>query len=260
MKTFARLLLAGSVMLSLTACSEKQDDAQSSAQTSSSEASATSQTSKTTETTQTTTDKGSDKTVTQTTKSTATKTTPSDKDVIKMSDNDVKDMTATMETSLGTVKIHLFNHDVPNTVANFVGLAEGTKEFTDPKTGDKTKKPFYDGLTFHRVIPGFMIQGGDPVGNGTGGPGYEFADEFSPKLRHSKPGILSMANAGPNTNGSQFFITVAATPHLDNRHSVFGEVVEGMDVVNKIANVARDGMDKPKEPVIIKHITIQRTK
>jgi len=262
MKSFARLLLAGSVMLALTACAEKQDDAQSSGQSATGASSTSAQTTETTQTTSSTI-KGSDKTVTQSTKTTAAKTTPSTtpkKGDSKMSDNDVKEMTATMETSLGTVKIHLFNHDAPNTVANFVGLAEGTKEFTDPKTGDKAKKPFYDGLTFHRVIPGFMIQGGDPVGNGTGGPGYEFADEFSPKLRHSKPGILSMANAGPNTNGSQFFITVAPTPHLNDRHSIFGEVVDGMDVVNKIANVARDGNDRPKEPVIIKHITIQRSK
>src|SRR5262247_1437023 len=117
-------------------------------------------------------------------------------------------------TSEGPFTVRLFDEQAPNTVANFVGLAEGTKEFTDPKTGQKTKRPFYDGLIFHRVIDGFMIQGGDPLGTGTGGPGYTFADEFHPKLRHSKAGILSMANRGPNTNGGQFFITLVPTPWL----------------------------------------------
>ena len=120
-------------------------------------------------------------------------------------------MHALFTTSEGNFKIRLFDQEVPNTVANFVGLAEGTKEFTDPKTGQKTKRPFYDGLAFHRVIDAFMLQGGCPLGTGTGGPGYKFADEFNPKLRHSKPGMLSMANAGPNTNGSQFFVTLAAS-------------------------------------------------
>ena len=175
-------------------------------------------------------------------------------------ESDVKEVTATMETSQGTIKIRLFHKQAPKTVANFVGLAEGTKEFIDPKTGDKAKRPFYDGIIFHRVIPGFMIQGGDPAGNGTGGPGYQFEDEFDPQLKHSKAGILSMANAGPNTNGSQFFITDGATPHLDMRHSIFGEVTEGLDIVKKIANVARDAMDNPKEPVVIKKLTIQKTK
>lgn len=168
-----------------------------------------------------------------------------------------KKMIATFETSLGTFKIQLFDKMAPKTVANFVGLAEGTKEWTDPKTGSKVKKPFYNGLTFHRVIDGFMIQGGCPLGTGTGGPGYEFADEFHPELRHNKKGILSMANAGPNTNGSQFFITVGPTPHLDNRHSVFGEVIEGYDVVEKIAKVKTSpGNNKPLEPVVIKTVKI----
>src|SRR5262245_7662525 len=127
-------------------------------------------------------------------------------------------------TSEGNFTIRLFDEEVPNTVANFVGLAEGSKEWTHPKSGQRMKRPFYDGLIFHRVIDGFMIQGGDPLGTGSGGPGYEFGDEFSPKLKHTKAGILSMANAGANTNGSQFFITLAATPWLDNKHSVFGEV------------------------------------
>ena len=123
-------------------------------------------------------------------------------------------------------------------MANFVGLAEGTKEWTDPRTNQKVTQPYYDGIVFHRVIDGFMIQGGDPLGQGIGGPGYKFADEFHPSLRHSKPGILSMANAGPNTNGGQFFITLGPTPHLDNKHSVFGEVESGMDIVRKIGSTA----------------------
>jgi peptidyl-prolyl cis-trans isomerase A (cyclophilin A) len=167
---------------------------------------------------------------------------------------------AVFTTTEGTIKIKLFDQEVPNTVANFVGLAEGTKEFTDPKTGQKTKRPFYDGLVFHRVIEGFMLQGGCPLGTGTGGPGYKFADEFHAKLRHTKPGILSMANAGPNTNGSQFFVTLAATPWLDNKHSVFGEVVEGMDVVNKIGAVATSKPgDRPLKPITITSVKIERT-
>ena len=167
---------------------------------------------------------------------------------------------AVFTTTEGTFKIRLFDQDAPNTVANFAGLAEGAKEFTDPKTGQKTKRPFYDGLIFHRVIDGFMIQGGDPLGSGTGGPGYKFGDEFSPKLRHSKPGLLSMANAGPNTNGSQFFITLAATPWLDNKHSIFGEVVEGMDVVEKIGKTptSKPG-DRPLKPITIQTVKIERS-
>jgi peptidyl-prolyl cis-trans isomerase A (cyclophilin A) len=162
-------------------------------------------------------------------------------------------------TSEGAFTIRLFEQEAPNTVANFVGLAEGTKEFTDPRTGKKTTRPFYDGLTFHRVIDGFMIQGGDPLGTGTGGPGYTFRDEFHTQLRHGKPGMLSMANAGPGTNGSQFFITLAATPWLDNRHSVFGEVVEGMDVVRKIGSVptGKPG-DRPLKPVTVQSVEIRR--
>ncbi len=181
-------------------------------------------------------------------------------DDTKTFESDVKEMFAVMNTSEGTMKIKLFHKRAPMTVANFVGLAEGTKEYTDPNTGEKTKGKYYDGLIFHRVIPGFMIQGGDPLGKGVGGPGYQFDDEFHPELKHSKAGILSMANAGPGTNGSQFFITEAPTPHLDNRHSVFGEVVEGLDVVTKIANVKRDGRDKPLEDVKIETLTIERVK
>ena len=167
---------------------------------------------------------------------------------------------ALFTTTEGDFKVQLFDADVPNTVANFAGLAEGTKEFTDPKTGQKAKRPFYDGLIFHRVIGGFMIQGGDPLGTGTGGPGYKFADEFSPKLRHSKAGLLSMANAGPHTNGSQFFITLAATPWLDNKHSIFGEVVEGMDVVEKIGRAATSKPgDRPLKPISIQSVKIERS-
>src|ERR1051325_7235449 len=167
--------------------------------------------------------------------------------------------TAVFTKSEGTFTVRLFDQEVPNTVANFVGLAEGTKEFTDPKTGQKTKRPYFDGLIFHRVIDGFMIQGGDPLGTGTGGPGYKFADEFHPKLKHTKAGILSMANAGANTNGSQFFITLAATPRLDNKHGVCGGVVDGMDVVKKTGSTptSKPG-DRPVKPITIQSVTISR--
>ena len=165
---------------------------------------------------------------------------------------------AVFETNLGSFTVRLFTDEAPKTTANFIGLAEGTKSFTDPKTGQEAQRPFYDGIIFHRVIDGFMIQGGDPLEQGIGGPGYEFEDEFHPKLRHSKPGILSMANAGPNTNGSQFFITVAPTQHLDNRHSVFGEVVRGMDVVYKIAKAPTGRNDKPVNDIVMQHVKIQR--
>ena len=168
-------------------------------------------------------------------------------------------MHAHFTTTEGNFKIRLFDTEVPNTVANFVGLAEGTKEFVDPKSGQKTTRPFYNGLVFHRVIDNFMIQGGDPLGNGTGGPGYKFADEFNAKLKHDKPGILSMANSGPNTNGSQFFITLVPTPWLDNRHSVFGEVVEGMDVVQKIGRTQTGANDRPVKPISVQSVTIERS-
>jgi peptidyl-prolyl cis-trans isomerase A (cyclophilin A) len=165
---------------------------------------------------------------------------------------------AQFETTLGSFTIRLFDKEAPRTVENFVGLAEGTKEWRDPSTGEKKKAPYYDGVTFHRVIAGFMIQGGDRLGTGTGGPGYNFGDEFHPSRRHDRAGILSMANAGPNTNGSQFFITLGPTPHLDNRHSVFGEVVEGLDVVRQIGSVPTGRQDRPVTPVVMNRVTIKR--
>lgn len=163
---------------------------------------------------------------------------------------------ATFKTTEGSFTIRLFPEDAPKTVANFVGLAQGTKEFMDPKTGQKTKRPFYNGLVFHRVIPNFMIQGGDPMGNGTGGPGYQFEDEFKSGRTFDKVGILAMANAGPGTNGSQFFITTAKTPWLNNHHTIFGEVVSGYEVVEKISLVRKDGNDRPLSPVTIQSVDI----
>jgi cyclophilin family peptidyl-prolyl cis-trans isomerase len=159
--------------------------------------------------------------------------------------------TAVFETNLGTFEAELYAKECPETVWNFINLAEGRQE--TPRGGN-----YYDGLGFHRVIADFVIQGGCPLGNGTGGPGYQFKDEFHPDLKHDGPGILSMANAGPGTNGSQFFVTLAATPHLDNRHSVFGKVTQGLDVVMKIGAVATGPMDKPTEPVIMEKVTIRR--
>ena len=162
-------------------------------------------------------------------------------------------------TSEGNFTIQLFDEQAPKTVANFTGLAEGTKEWTDPRSGKKMKTPYYNGTIFHRVIDAFMIQGGDPLGQGTGGPGYKFEDEFHPKLRHSKPGILSMANSGPNTNGGQFFITLVPTPWLDNKHSVFGEITEGMDIVEKIGRTATSKPgDRPLKPIAIQSVTIEK--
>ena len=164
----------------------------------------------------------------------------------------------------GKFKVKLFFRRAPETVDNFVGLAEGSKQFTEynkskGEIGTLVRRKFYDGLQFHRVIRGFMIQGGDPLGNGRGGPGYKFKDEFHPNLKHSKPGILSMANAGPNTNGSQFFITVTATPHLDNKHSVFGEVVEGYDVVEKASKIrVSPGNNRPLKPLTLNSVKIER--
>ena len=163
-------------------------------------------------------------------------------------------------TSEGKFTCKLFPAEAPKTVANFVGLAQGTKEWTDPKTGQKVKKPFYNGLIFHRVIDGFMIQGGCPLGTGTGDPGYRFEDEFSPKLVFSKSGLLAMANSGPNTNGSQFFITLGPTPHLNNKHTIFGEVVSGMDVVEKIGHTKKAPGDRPLKDIVIKELKIEKIK
>jgi peptidyl-prolyl cis-trans isomerase A (cyclophilin A) len=169
------------------------------------------------------------------------------------------DLYARFHTNQGNIVIKLEERKVPNTVKNFVGLATGTHPWTDPKTGQQVNRPFYDGLIFHRVIPGFMIQGGCPVGQGNGSPGYRFDDEFHPELKHTKAGTLSMANAGPGTNGSQFFITDGPTPHLDNRHSVFGYVVAGLEVVGKIANTPRGARDRPNQNQVISKLEIFRS-
>jgi peptidyl-prolyl cis-trans isomerase A (cyclophilin A) len=161
-------------------------------------------------------------------------------------------------TSKGNFVVRLFDMDAPKTVANFVGLATGKKAWKDPKTGTLVHRPFYDGLLFHRVIPNFMIQGGDPTGTGSGGPGYEFPDEISSKYRHNKAGIMSMANKGPNTNSSQFFITVAPYPSLDGHYSIFGEVVDGLDNVIAISQVPRSpGDNRPIVPVVIKTVRVE---
>lgn len=165
---------------------------------------------------------------------------------------------ATIRTSMGTIVAKLYEKEAPLTVANFVALARGTKQWVDPRTHEKVRKPLYPGTIFHRVIPGFMIQGGDPLGNGSGDPGYNFKDEFSPDLKFDVPGRLAMANSGPNTNGSQFFITEVPTPHLNGKHTIFGQVVEGQELVTRIANVPRDADDKPRTRITILSITFQR--
>ena len=166
---------------------------------------------------------------------------------------------AHFDTSMGAFTVELFEKDAPKTVANFIGLVNGTKEWTDPKTNEKVKKPYYNGLIFHRVIANFMIQGGDPLGTGTGGPGYTFADEFQSGRKLDKAGILAMANRGPNTNGGQFFITLAPTPWLNGKHTVFGEVTEGMDVIEKIGatKTSKPG-DRPVTPITIRSVKIDR--
>src|SRR5499427_3023940 len=168
-------------------------------------------------------------------------------------------LTATLTTTQGTVTVRLFPDHAPKTVRNFVELAEGGREWTDPRTRATTKDKLYDGTIFHRVIAGFMIQGGDPLGTGTGGPGYQFGDEIHPDLRFDKPYLLAMANAGPGTNGSQFFITVAPTPWLNGKHTIFGEVVQGADVVDLISRVKTGSQDRPVEDVTVDSVTIERS-
>jgi len=169
---------------------------------------------------------------------------------------DGKDLYATLKTTEGDIVVHLFSRDAPKTVANFVGLASGEKEWTDPKTRQKTHKPLYDGTIFHRVIPNFMIQGGDPLGTGMGDPGYKFEDEFKSGLAFDKVGLLAMANSGPGTNGSQFFITVAKTPWLNNKHTIFGEVVSGYEVVEKISKVPSGQANRPNKEVKLTKVVV----
>ena len=165
---------------------------------------------------------------------------------------------ATLHTTLGDIKIELFPNHAPHTVANFVELATGAREWTDPRNGEKTTAKLYDGTIFHRVIDGFMIQGGDPLGRGTGGPGYRFADEFHPELQFDRPYLLAMANSGPGTNGSQFFITVVPTEWLNRKHSIFGEVTDAAsrEVVDKIASTKTDAGDRPSTPIKINSVTV----
>jgi peptidyl-prolyl cis-trans isomerase A (cyclophilin A) len=169
-----------------------------------------------------------------------------------------EDLYALIDTTLGPIEVQLFPNHAPKTVANFVGLAEGTKEWTHPGTGAKSTDKLYDGTILHRVISGFMIQGGDPLGRGTGGPGYQFGDEIHPELSFNKPYLLAMANAGPGTNGSQFFITVAPTQWLTGKHTIFGEVTSGVEVVDKIADTEVDPGDRPRQEVRVNSVTIQR--
>jgi peptidyl-prolyl cis-trans isomerase A (cyclophilin A) len=170
-----------------------------------------------------------------------------------------EDLFATLHTSMGDIEVRLFPLQAPKTVQNFVGLADGSQEWTDPKTRQKVSgRPLYSGTIFHRVIDGFMIQGGDPLGSGRGGPGYNFKDEFSPDLAFTKPYLLAMANAGPNTNGSQFFITVAPTTWLTGKHTIFGEVTSGTDVVEAIVAVPKDRQDRPHQDVVINSIDVER--
>src|SRR5499427_5054854 len=165
-------------------------------------------------------------------------------------------LTATLRTSQGTVVVRLFPDHAPKTVRNFVELAEGSRPWTDPATGQAAAGKLYDGTIFHRVIPDFMIQGGDPLGSGRGGPGYKFGDEIHPDLAFDRPYLLAMANAGSGTNGSQFFITTVPTPWLNGKHTIFGEVVQGADIVDKISNVQTDSRDRPANDVVIESVEI----
>ena len=167
---------------------------------------------------------------------------------------------ATLKTNHGDIVVHLFPHHAPKTVENFVGLAEGTQEYVDPESGQRTTGRFYDGLGFHRIIPNFMIQGGCPLGTGTGGPGYTFKDEFHPELQFDRPYLLAMANAGPGTNGSQFFITTVPTDWLNNRHTIFGEVEDedSRRVVDSISSAKTGAGDRPVEPVVIETVSVER--
>ncbi len=168
----------------------------------------------------------------------------------------MSELSATLHTSEGDIEIELFDERVPKTVENFVELATGEKEWEHPESGETMDKPLYDEVEFHRIIDDFMIQTGDPTGTGRGGPGYTFDDEFHPDLRHDEPGKVSMANRGPDTNGSQFFITLGAQPHLDDKHAVFGEVTDGMDVVEKIGNASTDMHDRPTTPIHLESVEI----
>jgi peptidyl-prolyl cis-trans isomerase A (cyclophilin A) len=168
-------------------------------------------------------------------------------------------LTATLQTSEGTIVLRLFPDQAPKTVSNFVELAEGTREWTDPQTRRPSSDKLYDGTIFHRVIPNFMIQGGDPLGTGTGGPGYKFGDEFHPDLSFNRPYLLAMANAGPGTNGSQFFITTVPTPWLNRKHTIFGEVIEGADVVDRISQAKTQAGDRPVTDVVLESVTVTRS-
>ena len=168
-------------------------------------------------------------------------------------------LTATLQTSEGTIVVRLFPDHAPKTVSNFVELAEGTRQWTDPNTRQTSSGKLYDGTIFHRVIPDFMIQGGDPLGTGTGGPGYKFGDEFHPELSFDRPYLLAMANAGPGTNGSQFFITTVPTPWLNRKHTIFGEVIEGADVVDRISHVKTQAGDRPVTDVVLESVTVTRS-
>jgi peptidyl-prolyl cis-trans isomerase A (cyclophilin A) len=168
-------------------------------------------------------------------------------------------LTAALQTNQGRVVVRLFPDHAPKTVRNFVELAEGGKQWTDPDTGRSTTSKLYDGTIFHRVIPDFMVQGGDPLGSGRGGPGYKFGDEIHPDLRFDRPHLLAMANSGPGTNGSQFFITVVPTPWLNGKHTIFGEVIEGADVVDAITRVKTGSQDRPVEDVVLESVTVDRS-